>query len=142
MDFIAGAVALSTLLGGAAVVVTVPDSKPACTVRFEMRQEGAARVETCSDGSQTVRPAKIIAKAAPGTGGLVFRDEQGNDLGSGVGQNQTFIFVNCGPEGSGLINVYQLDTNGEEGISGGWGSLYAGYVKKAFTENPSDYPCK
>jgi hypothetical protein len=36
----------------------------------------------------------------------------------------------------------QLDTAKDEGITGGWGKLYGGFVKKAYTTNPSDYPCK
>jgi hypothetical protein len=141
MDFVTGAMAITTLLGGT-VAVTVPAmSGPDCNTVIEMRKDGPVTVKTCDDGSQYVRPTQIIAKAAPGTGGLIFRDEQGNDLGSGIGENQTFIFTNCGPKGSGLISVYQLDS-ARKGTSGGWGGLYAGYIKKAYTEDPSKFPCK
>ena len=57
-----------------------------------------------------------------------------------IGEGQRFIFTDCGPKGSGLINVYQLD-KAEDGASGGWGALYAGYVKKAYTGNAATYPC-
>lgn len=141
MDFVSGALALSLLGGGTVVAVTVPNMGPDCNTRFEMRADGVAQVTRCDGVIQKSQPAQIIAKAAKGTGGLVFRDEQGNDLGSGIGENQSFIFVNCGPENSGLISVYQMDTASDDNIGGGWGGLYTGYVKKKFTENPSDYPC-
>lgn len=139
MELVTGAALASALLGGT-VVVAVPAMQDTCKVTIEMRQDGPVRVETCEDGTRQVRPTQIIAKAASGTGGLVFRDEKGNDLGSGIGEGQQFLFVDCGPKGSGLINVFQLD-KAANGASGGWGGLYAGYVKKAYTENPSTYPC-
>ena len=142
MDFVSGALALSLLGGGTVVAVTVPNMGPDCNTRFEMRVDGVAEVTRCDGVVQKSRPAQIVATASKGTGGLVFRDEHGNDLGSGIGENQKFVFVNCGPENSGLISVYQLDSQAEEGVGGGWGALYTGYVKKAYTTNPSDYPCK
>lgn len=70
---------------------------------------------------------------APGTGGLILRDEHGNDLGSGIGEQQDFRLIECGPENSGLIRVEQLTRGG----GGGWGTLYEGYVKVEWTMVPS-----
>jgi len=66
---------------------------------------------------------------AEGTGGLILRDENGNDLGSGIGEGQAFQLTECGPEGSGLIKVNQT----LRGEGGGWGELYDGYVKVEWT---------
>lgn len=141
MDFVSGAIALSLVGGGTVVAVTAPNLGSDCVTKYEMRIDGVAKVTRCGGSIQKARPAQIIAKAAPGTGGLIFRDEHGTDLGSGIGERQKFIFVNCGPKNSGLISVYQLDSQSEDGVGGGWGPLYTGYVKKAYTENPGDYPC-
>lgn len=140
MEFVTGAAVVSALLGGT-VIVAVPATQENCKTTIEMRQDGPVTVKACgTDGYKEVRPTQIIGTAAAGTGGLVFRDEDGNDLGSGMGEGQQFIFTDCGPKGSGLINVYQLD-KAEDGKPGGWGALYAGYVKKAYTDNASTYPC-
>jgi len=139
MELVTGAAVVSALLGGT-VVVAVPAMQDTCKTVIEMRQDGPVTVRKCEDGTQETRPTQIIGTAAAGTGGLVFRDEKGNDLGSGIGEGQRFIFTDCGPKGSGLINVYQLD-KAEDGASGGWGALYAGYVKKAYTGNAATYPC-
>jgi hypothetical protein len=139
MELVTGAAVVSALLGGT-VVVAVPAMQDTCKTEIRMYQDGPVTVKTCDDRTE-VNPIQIIGTAAAGTGGLVFRDENGNDLGSGIGEGQRFIFVNCGPKDSGLINVYQLDSAEEDGKDGGWGGLYAGYVKKAYTDNASDYPC-
>jgi hypothetical protein len=141
MDFVTGAAILSTLVGGTAVVA-IPALDTSCERTVEMRQDGLVEVVTCKNGTKTVRPTQLIMKAKPGTGGLVLRDEKGNDLGSGIGENQMFIFTECGPEGSGLIHVFQVDSADDEGVTGGWGPLYTGYVKKVHTQNPSIFPCK
>lgn len=74
-----------------------------------------------------------------GTGGLILRDAQGNNLGSGIGEKQDFEFVECGPAGSGLIKVNQLT----RGTGGGWGDLYEGYVKARWAMMPSMFDfCK
>lgn len=69
---------------------------------------------------------------APRTGGLILRDAEGRDLGSGIGEGQQFKFTGCGPTGSGLIRVRQTT----RGNGGGWGTLYSGYVKKRWTMAP------
>lgn len=79
----------------------------------------------------------ISSFPASGTGGLIIRDANGTDLGSGIGENQDFGFNGCGPKGSGLIKVVQL----KRGTGGGWGKLYAGYVKQKYTQLPSMFPC-
>lgn len=79
----------------------------------------------------------ITSWPASGTGGLILRDIKGKDLGSGIGEKQSFEFVNCGPTGSGLIRVRQL-TRGE---GGGWGDLYEGHVRAKFTQLPDMFPC-
>jgi hypothetical protein len=79
----------------------------------------------------------ISSFPASGTGGLILRDINGRDLGSGIGESQDFGFNGCGPKGSGLIRVVQLKRNG----GGGWGSLYSGFVKQRYTQLPSMFPC-
>ena len=68
-------------------------------------------------------------RPAPGTGGLIFRDRNGNDLGSGMGENDRFPLPGNASTVDGVkyIEVEQT-TRGH----GGWGSLYRGYVKAQF----------
>lgn len=89
--------------------------------------------------SITAKEAGTIISSFPasGTGGLILRDINGRDLGSGIGENQHFGFNGCGPEGSGLIKVIQT----KRGTGGGWGNLYAGFVKQKYTQAPSMFPC-
>lgn len=91
---------------------------------------------TASAATPTVK-SSISSWPALGTGGLILRDSNGNNLGSGIGENQDFSFTGCGPQGSGLIKVVQVKRGG----GGGWGSLYSGYVKKQYTQAPSLFPC-
>lgn len=71
---------------------------------------------------------------AAGTGGLIFRDQNGNDLGSGLGERDQFEWHGDKRvvDGTVLIFVKQMTTGG-----GGWGSLYSGWVKAEFTQAPS-----
>lgn len=94
-------------------------------------------VAPSASASDEVIPSTGVVTSWPagGTGGLILRDERGNDLGSGIGEGQDFEFVECGPAGSGLIRVNQL-TRGE---GGGWGPLYEGYVKIEWTMRPSQF---
>lgn len=66
---------------------------------------------------------------APGTGGLIFRDKNGNDLGSGMGESDRFTLTGSASTIDGIkyIEVEQT-TRGH----GGWGSLYRGYVKAQY----------
>lgn len=141
MELVTGALIATTLLGGtAAVVVTMPSEK-GCAITHEMRKDGPTKVTVCGDVEQA-EPLFFKDNPAKGTGGLVLRDVNGRDTGSGIGQKQTFQFMSCGPKGSGLIYVMQLDRRGGWGVGGGWGDLYGGYVKKAYTAHPGAYPCK
>lgn len=88
-------------------------------------------------GSSKADDAVISSTPHEGTGGLILRDINGRDLGSGIGENQYFGFTSCGPKGSGLIKVVQIT----RGKGGGWGSLYEGYVKQRYTQLPSMFPC-
>ena len=75
------------------------------------------------------------AGAAPGTGGLVLRDHNGADLGSGIGEGDRFTWSGERrrlPGGTVLVKVTQ-DTRG----GGGWGPLYSGWVRAAYTSDPS-----
>lgn len=99
-----------------------------------------ATVATAAPNTETTNTAPhttVTSWPASNTGGLILRDTDGNDLGSGIGEQQSFEFVNCGPDGSGLIRVRQI-TRGE---GGGWGHLYEGHVKADFTQRPDMYPC-
>lgn len=136
MDMIAGAMALTTLLGGTAAAIVVP-SMASCATVNEMKGAEPVTVTRCTDGNETTRPLRLTHTPARGTGGLILRNENGTNLGSGIGPSQRFDFIACGPKGSGLIHVNQIDRN----TTGGWGPLYAGYVKKQYTSDPSSYPC-
>lgn len=74
---------------------------------------------------QTGRPA-------PGTGGLIFRDENGNDLGSGMGENDRFMLTG---RASTRDSVKYVEVEQTTRGHGGWGSLYKGYVKAQFVIN-------
>lgn len=89
--------------------------------------------------SLTAKEARVSITSWPaiGTGGLILREINGRDKGSGIGEEQTFGFNGCGPKGSGLIKVVQLT----RGKGGGWGSEYAGFVKQKYTQLPSMFPC-
>lgn len=141
MDFVSGAIALSLVGGGTAVAVAMPNLGSDCTTRYELKESGLVERTYCDGALTKTRPAQLVDKPAKGTGGLVIRDENGVNTGSGIGEGQSFIFIKCGPKGSGLIDVFQLDSADDEGITGGWGTLYTGFVKKKFTQNPSAYPC-
>lgn len=72
---------------------------------------------------------------ARGTGGLIFRDENGRDLGSGMGENDQFVWngkKHTTADGTKLIYVKQVT----RGV-GGWGSLYEGWVRQQFTMAPA-----
>lgn len=93
----------------------------------------------CFDRVADTDTPSITSHPAQGTGGLILRDEHGNDLGSGIGEGQQFRFAECGPDGSGLIYVNQT----VQGRGGGWGTLYEGYVKAEWTSIPSHFDfCK
>jgi hypothetical protein len=85
----------------------------------------------------TANASTTTSWPANGTGGLNIRNSAGTYLGSGIGEDQTFQFLHCGPSGSGLIYIRQLT----RGHGGGWGSLYKGYVKQRWTQLPSMFPC-
>lgn len=96
---------------------------------------------TATTASANTPATKTTLSSWPGigTGGLIIRDVNGNDLGSGIGEAQYFKFIACGPKNSGLIQVVQ-ELRGNKG-GGGWGSLYSGYVKQKYTQAPSMFPC-
>lgn len=93
---------------------------------------GVTTTAASADAKNTGSTTAISSWPAEGTGGLILRDINGRDLGSGIGEHQDFGFNGCGPEGSGLIRVIQLKRGG----GGGWGPLYSGYVKKRWTQAP------
>lgn len=71
---------------------------------------------------------------ARGTGGLIFRSENGFDLGSGMGEEDQFIWEgkkHTTADGTKLIYVKQTT----RGV-GGWGPLYEGWVRQEFTMAP------
>lgn len=120
----AAAIAGTIALGGVA-------SAADCPAGQEMTQFGCGVVKDYpSDeiGSTESGPA-------PGTGGLIFRDKDGRDLGSGMGENDRFEWNGkkaVTADGTKLIYVKQV-THGH----GGWGSLYSGWVRQKFTQIPS-----
>lgn len=131
------ATATTAALVGGISLATASTASAACKTRTEMRGGQAVSTSACSNGTTKSLPVEMTSGPAPGTGGLILRNSAGADLGSGIGENQNFKFVTCGPSGSGLIKVVQLKRNG----GGGWGNLYKGYVKQAYTQIPSMFPC-
>lgn len=93
--------------------------------------EGEARFEGVC-GVATVVIEQGMGRPKPGSGGLIFRDEQANNLGSGMYENARFtttgntVTVN----GIKLIEVEQISQPGLDG----YGPLYKGYVKEQYTE--------
>lgn len=132
---------LAATATAAGTVLTVAPSASArdCSAEIEATSQqyntdGLAQNLEC-DGDGNLATGTITSWPAVGTGGLILRDENGNDLGSGIGEGQDFEFIECGPAGSGLIMVNQLT----RGSGGGWGSLYSGYVKAEWTMMPSQF---
>ncbi|WGV35718.1 hypothetical protein SEA_FRANKENWEENIE_24 [Streptomyces phage Frankenweenie] len=98
-----------------------------------------AKVTTCPDVTiKKESGGERYANApAPGTGGLIFRDQNGRDLGSGMGEGDTFQYLDrktTTADGTKLIYVKQI-TKG----NGGWGNLYQGWVRQQFVGVPSAY---
>lgn len=94
-------------------------------------------VTECPDTKVTGEAERYANAPAPGTGGLIFRDKNGNDLGSGMGEGDTFQYLNqktTTADGTKLIYVEQI-TKG----NGGWGSLYKGWVRQQYIGIPSAY---
>ena len=132
---------MAATVTAAGTVLTVAPSASArsCSAEVEATSQQyntdglADRLECREDGSPAT--GTITSWPAVGTGGLILRDENGNDLGSGIGEGQDFEFIQCGPEGSGLVKVNQLT----RGSGGGWGDLYSGYVKAEWTMAPGQF---
>lgn len=114
---------------------TLGSGESAREVKDTAKTTGSTGIGTVSKGSDAVSKRTkgngTVSAPAPGTGGLIFRDAQGRDLGSGMGEGDQFEFIKHGPAGSGLIYVKQI-TKG----MGGWGTEYIGYVKVKYTMAP------
>jgi hypothetical protein len=130
----------ATVTAAGTVLTVAPSASAAnCSAEVEATSQQyntdglADRLECREDGSPAT--GTITSWPAVGTGGLILRDENGNDLGSGIGEGQDFEFIQCGPEGSGLVKVNQLT----RGSGGGWGDLYSGYVKAEWTMAPGQF---
>ena len=118
----AGALASTAVVGGGYAASTQQ-----CSAGMEATIFGCAKVTEDPYGSTKTKVYLNPGQGRPekGTGGLVIRDEEGRDTGSGIGEKQVFDMLECGPEGSGLVLVVQ-DTSVH---GGGWGTQYTGYVK-------------
>lgn len=122
------------------IIITVASSTLSASLAF-VPSAFASQPETCPKGTawsnadeKCLKPEiSEYASGAPkkGTGGLIFRDEKGNDLGSGMGESDRFRITGKAVKVGGeyLVEVEQV-TRGQ----GGWGDLYKGYVKLAYTD--------
>ena len=129
----AGALASTAVVGGGYAVSTQQ-----CPAGQESTIFGCATV-THYDPNTKVYPNPGQGKPKKGTGGLIIRDDEGVDTGSGIGENQLFDILECGPKGSGLVLVVQTT----RGHGGGWGMDYAGYVKWKYVDtNSKKVDCK
>lgn len=130
-------VAATTLMGTLAVVAAPTATAATATVQCEelstkeiavdptTGKNEQATVTDCHDNAPTTvasEPVSGTHRPAAGTGGLIIRNSSGHDLGSGIGEGQTFRILNSGP--GGLVKVEQVS----RGTGGGWGAQYTGYV--------------
>ena len=124
---VAGALASTAVVGGGYAVSTQQ-----CPTGQESTLWGCAVVTDDPYGNTKTKSYLNPGQGRPqrGTGGLIIRDEDGRDTGSGIGEGQVFDILECGPKGSGLVLVNQ-DTSVH---GGGWGTLYTGYVKWKYVE--------
>lgn len=131
MAFAGTASADSTCGPGATATVHYENVKNPATGRTER-----AKITECPDATVSNSNGVGVTTSAPaqGTGGLIFRDENGRDLGSGMGENDQFDWLGrkaVTADGTKLIYVKQIT----RGV-GGWGSLYEGWVRAQFTMAP------
>lgn len=132
----AGALASTAVVGGGYAVTTQQ-----CPTGQESTIFGCAKVTDYSDETSGwkihLKPGQ--GRPQPGTGGLILRDDEGRDTGSGIGERQIFDILECGPRGSGLVLVNQ-DTSIH---GGGWGTQYTGYVKWKYVQvKATELNCK
>jgi len=131
---VAGALASSAVVGGGYAV-----SQQQCPTGMESTIFGCAKVTSYSNTQTKVYLNPGQGRPKPGTGGLILRDDEGNDTGSGIGEDQIFDILECGPKGSGLVLVNQTT----RGHGGGWGTQYGGMVKWKYVEtHDKKFDCK
>ena len=95
------------------------------------------KITECPDMTVSRGTGVTTGAPAPNTGGLIFRDKNGRDLGSGMGENDQFEWLGrktVTADGTKLIYVKQTT----RGV-GGWGSLYEGWVRSQFTLAPQQF---
>jgi hypothetical protein len=141
--------AAATALAGSLVFAGTASADSTCgpgataTVHYEdvvnpaTGKKERAKITECPDTKVTGEAERYANAPAPGTGGLIFRDKNGNDLGSGMGEGDTFQYLNqktTTADGTKLIYVEQI-TKG----NGGWGNLYKGWVRQQYIGVPSAY---
>lgn len=125
---IAAGAAAAALAGSIALTGVASATPNSCGPNQVRVASGCGNVSEDNEGVGTA-----TSSPAAGTGGLIFRDENGRDLGSGIGENDRFEWngekriIN----GEVLIWVKQI-TSG----NGGWGTLYSGWVKAQYTQAP------
>jgi hypothetical protein len=138
----AAALAGTIALGGSAVADSSCGPGATATVHYENVKNPVTgttereKITECPDMkvSNGSGVGVTTSSPAPGTGGLIFRDENGRDLGSGMGESDQFEWMGrkaTAPNGTKLIYVKQTT----RGV-GGWGSLYEGWVRAQFTMAP------
>ncbi|QBZ71918.1 hypothetical protein SEA_KRADAL_19 [Streptomyces phage Kradal] len=138
----AAAVAIASTIGLAGTASADSQCGPGATakVHYENRvnpQTGKterAKITECPDVKVSGDQGITTSAPAAGTGGLIFRDANGRDLGSGIGEEDQFEWYGQKKtlaDGTVLIYVKQSTRGG-----GGWGSLYSGWVRAQFTQAP------
>lgn len=139
----AAALAGTIALGGSAVADSTCGPGATAKVHYENVKNPVTgktereKITECPD--VTVSSGNGVTTGAPAqnTGGLIFRDQNGRDLGSGMGENDQFEWEGrkaTARNGEKLIYVKQIT----RGV-GGWGSLYEGWVRAEFTLTPQQF---
>lgn len=125
---IAAGAAAAALAGSIALTGVASATPNSCGPNQVRVASGCGNV---SEDNENVGTA--LSSPAAGTGGLIFRDQNGRDLGSGIGEMDRFTWDGAKRTVNGevLIFVKQTTSGG-----GGWGTLYSGWVKAAYTQAP------
>jgi hypothetical protein len=116
-------------IGGGVVVET----SSGCPAGKEMTVFGCATVQNYP-GETSSTGTNVRSSVTP-SGGVDFRDKNGNRTGSGMSNQDQFVWLGSkkpGKNGDGMLIEVEQVTHGK----GGWGPLYKGWIPVKFTQAP------
>lgn len=125
---IAAGAAAAALAGSIALTGVASAAPSSCAPNQVRVASGCGTVTEDNDNVGTTE-----SSPAAGTGGLIFRDENGRDLGSGIGEGDRFVWNGEKRTVNGEVLIWIKQTTSG---NGGWGSLYSGWVKAQYTQAP------